>query len=67
MATAIELAEQLQAAVAAGDIAEIRRITPQLEAAAKAPSFTDAWNYANKPQAPAAGGFESVWQFTKEG
>lgn len=62
-----ELAEQVRAAAEAGDLAEVNRISAEIERQQGPRNFAEAWNYENKPAQPVPGGFESTWNFTKGG
>ena len=58
-----ELAEQVQAAAAAGNLSEVNRITAEIERQQGPRNFTDAWNYANRIPDPQPGSFAEAWGY----
>ena len=64
-----ELAKKLITATTKGNSREIRQITDQITKIEKPHSFSEAWNYENKPPSTqeTPGSFENTWKFTKKG
>ena len=61
------LSDQLIAAAAAGNSEEMMKLSRELVSAAQPPTFSETWNYENKPAETKRGSFANYWNFEKKG
>lgn len=61
----LDLARQAKEAGAAGDAATVRRLTGELDALTQPPTFSETWNYENKPAETKRGSFADYWNYQK--
>ena len=65
MSKVTELSEQLIAAAAAGNSEEMMKLSRELVSAAQPPTFSETWNYENKPAETKRGSFADYWNYQK--
>ena len=65
MSKVTELSEQLIAAAAAGNSEEMMKLSKELISAAQPPTFSENWNYENKPAETKRGSFADYWNYQK--
>lgn len=65
MSKITELSERVIAAAAAGNSEEMMKLSKELVSAAQPPTFSEAWNYENKPAETKRGSFADYWNYTK--
>lgn len=65
MSKVTELSEQLIAAAAAGNTDEMMKLSKELVSAAQPPTFSETWNYENKPAETKRGSFADYWNYQK--
>lgn len=65
MSKVTELSERLIAAAAAGNSEEMMKLSKELVSAAQPPTFSETWNYENKPAETKRGSFADYWNYQK--
>ena len=65
MSKVTELSEQLIAAAAAGNTDEMMKLSKEIISAAQPPTFSETWNYENKPAETKRGSFADYWNYQK--
>ncbi len=60
-----DLSNLIVAAGAAGDVEAMQRLSKELVSAAQPPTFSEAWNYENKPAETKRGSFADYWNYQK--
>ena len=65
MSKVTELSEQLIAAAAAGNTDEMMKLSKELVSVAQPPTFSETWNYENKPAETKRGSFADYWNYQK--
>lgn len=65
MSKVTELSERLIAAAAAGNTDEMMELSRELVSAAQPTTFSETWNYENKPAETKRGSFADYWNYQK--